>query len=507
MSTRLRWLAASALVILFGAAATGPIRSYDSFWHLAAGRWIVEHQALPIHDPFAVASDPAPWINGEWLFEIGLYGFHSLAGDTGLSLARAAGIALLFALTFLVASRWADGWVALALTALAFAGGAQRLDVRPASGAALLLVFALALLTHTLHDLGEGSPRRHAVLAVAYAALTAIWINVHPSALIAPVIAAIAVAARILTMPRPANGAALRQGVPVVLLSAIALLANPYGLTGIVSPIELTAFIRSGAFVNAEWLPSPPLVFPLLYLTIAIAGGLSIVALRRERHELWRVVLLFFFAILAMRFVRNQGLWFAAFPILAAPLAPRAEGWRRTAAGALAVLLVVWTFIASDHTLGIDRTLFPVDAVARLKASALRGNVYNPDQFGGFLIWSFYPDRRVVTDGRNELYHQYIAEYAKARLDSRAWSALLRKYRVDLAVDEYHREKIDVVDATTGARRSLPASLIYFPRRQWALIAWDRAGMVFARRAAFPQEQIERIEIKDMVPDALIPSF
>ena len=52
--------------------------------------------------------------------------------------------------------------------------------------------------------------------------------------------------------------------------------------------------------------------------------------------------------------------------------------------------------------------------MARLRASGLHGRIYNPDQFGGYLIWSFYPERRVLTDGRNELHRTYIAEFAGA---------------------------------------------------------------------------------------------
>ncbi|HEX7808455.1 MAG TPA: hypothetical protein VF608_07020, partial [Thermoanaerobaculia bacterium] len=49
-------------IVLLAAAAIGPIRNYDLFWHLATGRWIAEHHALPSIDPFAVASDRIAWI-------------------------------------------------------------------------------------------------------------------------------------------------------------------------------------------------------------------------------------------------------------------------------------------------------------------------------------------------------------------------------------------------------------------------------------------------------------
>ena len=106
----------------------------------------------------------------------------------------------------------------------------------------------------------------------------------------------------------------------------------------------------------------------------------------------------------------------------------------------------------------------------------------------------------MLTDGRNELHRTFITEYARARGDERAWRALLAKYRIDLAVDEY-RKPLPVIDAVTGARRAMPASLAYWPRNEWALIAYDEAGMVFARRAAFARAEIDRWEIRGVVPD------
>src|SRR5437660_503266 len=83
--SRAKHFAAIALLLVVAAAAVGPIRSYDFFWHLATGRWIVEHHALPLYDPFTLAGAHVPWINGEWLYEIGLYGAHSAFGLPGVS--------------------------------------------------------------------------------------------------------------------------------------------------------------------------------------------------------------------------------------------------------------------------------------------------------------------------------------------------------------------------------------------------------------------------------------
>ena len=463
-----RYVVPAALFAAIALASLGPIHNYDLFWHLATGRWIAEHRALPAADPFAVASDRTPWINGEWLFEVVLHGLEQWTKLAGLSWIRALFIGALFTIVYWLARRDGDADNALLTTGLAFAGAAATVDLRPASVAGLFVALAIAIA------------RRGNIFL--YALVTVLWVNVHPSALLAPLIA---------LCLRP------RSWLPVI--GAGALLVNPYGYHAIVAPIRLTLFARSGAFVNAEWLPSDPRFFPLLYVSLAVAAIVCITAHDRREH-LGRVALALLFGYLAVRHVRNQPLWFAAFPLLVTP-AMRTLRYTRALAYATAVAFIAWVAIRKDHRLGVSPSQFPLMAVHRIQSAGLRGNIYNPDQFGGFLIWMFYPERRVLTDGRNELYHAFIPEYAKARGDQRAWRALLAKYKIDLAVDEY-RAPLDVIDGVTGAKSKMPASLAYWPRKDWALIGFDLAGMAFARRAAYPREVIEKWEIRGEAPDA-----
>jgi len=441
------------LFVIISIAALVPITSYDLFWHLATGHWIADHRALPASDPFAVASDRVPWINGEWLFDVLVYPLQRAIGFAGLTILRALLVAALFAIPV-----WRQA-ASPVVAAIAFAGANPLLDVRPASVAAACLVAAIAIARRSW---------------IAFALLTVLWINVHPSALLAPVI--------MLVMTR---------SIPKTFASFAALFVNPFGWRAIGAPISLNALVNSGAFVNAEWQRSSPLVFPLLYLTIIAAIAWFVMTKKGE------VILFVILALLAVMHVRHQPLYFAALPLLLPPIP-----WKKSA-DLIAIAAVIFAFLRVPHALGPAKHRWPAAAVARLKASGLRGHIYNPDQFGGFVIWSFYPERRALTDGRNELYRTFNAEYARARVDSRAWHALLRKYEIDLAVEEYRRETMTVVDALTKKQRQLPASLVYWPRAQWALIGYDEVGMVFARRAAFPPEVLQKWEIAGVVPDAI----
>jgi hypothetical protein len=198
---------AMAFLLLIAAAAVGPIRSYDFFWHLAAGRWIVEHRALPIHDPLALASVHRPWINGEWLYEVVLFAANSRTGLAGICWLNALLIAVIFTAGFWFAAREHGFGIGALLAAVAFAGASDRLGVRPSTAAALLVLLAVIIL-------GSRAPLER--LAILYALLTVVWINIHPSALLAPLIAATTLTT------------SFRRWM-VAAASAVALLINPYG--------------------------------------------------------------------------------------------------------------------------------------------------------------------------------------------------------------------------------------------------------------------------------------
>jgi hypothetical protein len=47
--------------VLGAARSTAMLSDPDTYWHLATGRWIVEHAAVPKTDPFSHSMPGAPW--------------------------------------------------------------------------------------------------------------------------------------------------------------------------------------------------------------------------------------------------------------------------------------------------------------------------------------------------------------------------------------------------------------------------------------------------------------
>ncbi|MFN2443418.1 MAG: hypothetical protein ABR517_12105 [Thermoanaerobaculia bacterium] len=481
-------LAGAAIFVLLFFSALAPIQSYDAFWHLATGEWIVANRELPATDPFALASDKVPWHNGEWLFELVLHGIERTAGLAGLSVFRALTVAGLFTSILFLVARGTGFATALAVVALAFAGADHRLGVRPELAGIVFAVVAAHLLLSPLDR------RRLALLAT----ITVVWMNMHPSALLAPAMAGLVLAGRWAAGER--RRADMIAGAASVAVTLVALLITPWGLAGILSPLRLARIVGSGEFVNAEWLPSRPDQFPALY--IAIAAGLALLLLRWRASLTPRLLLFCLFSVLAARFVRNQGYFFALLPLLVAPALPRIG--RRPlalAAAGLALAALILVPIGRGWGAGVDAARFPVAAVNQLERSGLQGNIYNPDQFGGYLIWALWPESGVLTDGRNELHLSFLSKLARAREDSRLWSALFREYDLTLAVEEYAEGTMKVIDATTGAAVDVPPVQAYFPRDRWALIGFDDVAMIFARRDAFDPSTLERLEYRNLAPE------
>ena len=265
-----------------------------------------------------------------------------------------------------------------------------------------------------------------------------------------------------------------------------------------IAPLRLTAYARGGAFVNAEWLPSPAALFPLLYVTMAVRRD-RVSRRARASAPRWRFVV---FALLALS--RDRARAQSGTLLRGDADARRADGAARAAShravALLALLPIGWAYANGPHVAGIDGASLSGRARRSvIHVANLQGNIYNPDQFGGYLIWTFYPQRRALTDGRNELYHAFIAEYAKARLDSRAWHALIAKYRIDLAVDEY-RPPLDVVESderTTSARcrRRSPTGRGAIGRSSAMTTSrWSSRGAQHSRR------DDQQLEAKGIVP-------
>ncbi len=78
----------------------------DVSWHIATGRWILQHHAIPHTDPFSFTWAGKPWMPIEWLSEVLYASAYRLAGYSGVAALVTAALIALHAVVYLNARRW-----------------------------------------------------------------------------------------------------------------------------------------------------------------------------------------------------------------------------------------------------------------------------------------------------------------------------------------------------------------------------------------------------------------
>ena len=122
-------LAVGALAVLAVAASLFSVRATDLFWHLASGRYMVEHLSVPRLDPFRFGSGAGlPWVDHEWLFQLLVYGVERLGGLDALIVLRVGLVTTLAGLLYFAVRRTGSGIAAaVTLAAAALLGAAWKL--------------------------------------------------------------------------------------------------------------------------------------------------------------------------------------------------------------------------------------------------------------------------------------------------------------------------------------------------------------------------------------------
>jgi hypothetical protein len=514
-------LSVLALFVFAAIAGLFRLRAYDLFWHLAAGRWIVEHGALPGEDPLRFTSQSVPWVDHEWLFQVVVRFVEQLGGLDALVVFRAALVVLLAALLLYALRRHGAPLPgALIVTAGAILAARPRFMLRPE----LLSLLALAALLALLQEFRRSRSRCAIAAAVV---LVIVWANVHPAVVIAPVVAAAYLVGgfAIRASQRDRGWIDAPAVIVVPALLALAAMANPAGF-GIYSvPLAIRSALDDLGAVNPEWTPAWSAPQPLLIVGASALVIIVVWAVARSRRiDAATALVTVALAVLAASGVRHQGLFFIGAAFFAgeslADVArrPRAVpalssvSWNMLALAAsmLAAAWCAWTPLSGplrarqgpyEFGLGLQSERFPVAAVDALETRPEVGPLYNDVAFGGYLAWRLYP-RRVFIDGRNEVNPDLLREVVRARSDSRAWRALLERYGIERALVRYDDRLLEVIDPATGkvVSRRTPNALL-FPPSAFALVYWDDVAMTFVRRTLENNERLSHEEYRFVHPE------
>jgi hypothetical protein len=450
-NARLIALGAALLAFAVGLFAPVILSDGDTYWHIAAGRWMLDNQAVLRIDPFSYTFAGHPWQTHEWLAEVVMALAYIGLGWNGVVLLFASAMALTGGLLARHLSRWLSGASLIAVLVLSFECVAGSLLARPHLLALPLLEMWTAGL---LIAREEGRAPSWKLLP-----LMVLWTNLHASFLIGLMLI-VPFALEAAREESQTRSAALRRWGVFGGVALLAAMISPHGIYGLIFPFKLM-MMPSLKLIN-EWAPTNFQTFQPQAFGIAVAVALYVLLSRGTQMKPLRIVVLLGLLYLAMIHVRHQMLIAIVGPlILAEPLGralqtfPRNEKSRHRVAIGLTFAVLLAALTALRLWLPLERgdsATTAATALAHVPASLLHSPVLNEYAFGGYLIFN---DVRPFIDGRAELYgDEFLSRYARmVRPDKQALEAALAKYHVRWTIFAADNPTVGAMDAMVGWRR------------------------------------------------------
>jgi hypothetical protein len=425
----------------------------DPYWHIAAGRWIIAHGAVPRHDVFSYSMRGAPWVPHEWLSEVILAAAYDGFGWAGLIVATAIVFAATLALLVLLLLRYLPPSNALVAVIGAWGLCVAHLHPRPHVFGLLLLIIWLGLLVDARHKQCAPAP--------AIALLMVLWANLHGGFVIGLVLAALlAGEAMFEAADTPSLLRAARGWGLFITLALLAAVATPSGVSGVLLSFDLMRMPFALSMIR-EW-KSPDFQYPQpleAWLLLVLLGALSAgVRLPVTRIAIFLVLL--HGGLAHRRFTEILGL---AAPLLFAPAlrtrlrAAGLAGLDRHLAAAtnqplglavagIAIAVATVALLRSGLT-NENHRFAPSAAVQFVKDHHLAGPVFNDYEFGGYLIFSGIAP---FVDGRADMYGDAFLKQAATPSEL---PALLQQYAVAWTLLDPSDARAALLDHLPGWRR------------------------------------------------------
>jgi hypothetical protein len=441
----------------------------DTWWHLRAGEWILANGRIPQVDPFSYTRLGAAWQYPGWLVQVPMALIYRAFGPGGLNLWTAGMVTLAF--SFLWRALSGGPFLKAFVVVLAASVSGVYWAARPYLVTFLIAAIFLWILEDQRWRPSPQSARRLWALPI----LMVLWANSHGGFAVGFLLWGVYLAGDVwgklkalstqqaaIRNPQSAGPHPSSSVLRLLIIGALLFLAvclNPSGPVMLLYPFKTVGIGALQEYIQ-EW-QSPDFhslsVQPFIWLLLLTFGA---VGASRRRLALTDFLLAAGFAYLGLLAGRNLALFALAAPLAlsrhTAPLleaAARSLGFRsggsqppgrRQSAFNWSVLMLLALAVLAKLSLVVpyeanrkawSETL-PLEAVDWIERNRPPGRLFNPYNWGGYLLWAL-PEYPVFVDGRTDLYDdEVIGQWLAVVRAEPGWQAILDEYAVNLVLTE-----------------------------------------------------------------------
>lgn len=431
-----------ALLWLFCAVIAGlyivsPVVDPDLWWHIAIGRWILAHGAVPTTEHWNLFALGAPFRAYSWMNEVVFAWIDAHFGLEGLFWGKVI-LAQLVALSFFyVFSKLSNDWFfGILLGFVAVVGCQSHYTFRPQSITWIYFVWLL-YLTEVACRKGKLFPA-----AVGIVLCMSLWANIHITTALG--LGAVlcwsfskermALSAWLLFFA--ALGTAITPYFGAEWITFLSKTDHPFMFSAIreFQPANIlqyaTGFSMLALFLLVMFFGFHPTLFPLvrlLYGGVLLLGGLAVI-------KFLPYTTIYLLAVIATgwRDARERGLLFGNFSEAIEKFEELFKSKRVPPEG-LGFILVCLIFVLAKQVtqVKLDKEIVPKDAVDFIDEKKLQTPILHTFGYGGYMMRHFTNEsgevrEKVMVDGRTNVTPHEINNYLDdARGGRREWRKIL----------------------------------------------------------------------------------
>ena len=503
-----------------------PIVNADIWWHLTTGKYIIAHKAIPYQDVFSYTVPGREWIDLSWLFQVIIFTLYHYCGLYSLIVFKIMVGMIVFALLFRAGYSRHTYLISIGVFIGVLFSAHYRFLLRPE-----LLTFLYCSLYLYIVNRFKYSGKTKALFLLPL--IQVLWVNSHSLFILGVIIMVCFWCAETITLitrgkvfvspPLLSQKDYIITTVVTGLVIAVNII-NPYGLKGVLFLGELYYRISGSSSIFQNIGEFQPIWGAIHhgYMGWSFYALLSIVIIsfiiNVKRINLFRLFLFIIFFFLATKAVRNVALWALISGYVALGNSNSFFSHNKHSRmvhgfishsvvhyvlgiGVFGMILFSSLQVAlpyggrGQYGFFLQSNTIPIHAMAFIRNTHISGNMFNFSLgVGNYFLWEFWPERKVFTDGRLEVYDEaFYREYLAAMSNEDAWRRIVEKYDINFCLLDHTRSFYIVNDVLKKKYNDFLLRRIR--DNEWKLVHIDPLSVIFVKNTARNADIIKRFFI------------